>query len=174
MKKKDDCWAGVSLGDVFVPKKYTKNPSPKAVQPKQQFPGEKMIKPSPEGKYDLNFIDWDNEGERIIEAASRNFQYDEEITISPEELKMMESVYNQEIDSYTMEQRGVPIDTYHKLPIIKILKNEGGVVCSICIDEFKKGDSIRKLVCKHKFHDNCLLEWVKLHSECPMCRKSIV
>ena len=180
MKKQDDCWAGVSLADVFASKKPSKYPSPKAAVPKPQYPGEKAIKPSPEGKYDLNFIDWENESERIIEAASRNFQYDEEINISPEELKMIESIYNQEADSFTKEHRGIPIEAYHKLPIIRIIKNEGGVMCSICIDEFKKGmlfkagDSIRKLACKHKFHDHCLVEWINLHSECPMCRKSIV
>ena len=43
-------------------------------------------------------------------------------------------------------------------------------VCSICLDIFNDTD-IHLTPCKHKFHKNCLNEWLKQRSSCPNCRK---
>lgn len=42
--------------------------------------------------------------------------------------------------------------------------------CSICFDEYKKGDVIRNLPCGHKFHYKCMKPWFKTSSLCPLCR----
>jgi len=45
--------------------------------------------------------------------------------------------------------------------------------CSICLGEFEKNCSIRKLVCSHIFHKNCIEAWIRtkiaLIPRCPMC-----
>lgn len=45
--------------------------------------------------------------------------------------------------------------------------------CSICITDFKKGDMVCKLDCKHAFHDECIRQWGKYKPECALCRTQI-
>ena len=42
--------------------------------------------------------------------------------------------------------------------------------CSICIDEYKIGDTIRQLKCSHTFHQECIDSWLKNNNICPNCR----
>eukprot|EP00831_Metopus_contortus_P003866 TRINITY_DN11423_c0_g1_i2.p3 TRINITY_DN11423_c0_g1~~TRINITY_DN11423_c0_g1_i2.p3 ORF type:complete len:115 (-),score=16.22 TRINITY_DN11423_c0_g1_i2:225-569(-) len=42
--------------------------------------------------------------------------------------------------------------------------------CSICKEEFKKGEKVYKLPCKHLFHGECILQWLGQHNSCPTCR----
>jgi hypothetical protein len=43
--------------------------------------------------------------------------------------------------------------------------------CSICLEEFTRGESVCELPCKHIFHDACVREWLKREATCPVCRK---
>lgn len=47
--------------------------------------------------------------------------------------------------------------------------------CSICLEDFKEGDNVITLQCKHIFHENCLTNWfIKKNTnkiECPICNK---
>ncbi len=46
--------------------------------------------------------------------------------------------------------------------------------CSICFDEFKLGEPVRKLKCKHKFHKACIDPWLRVYSKsCPYCRQDL-
>ncbi|KAK7356533.1 hypothetical protein VNO80_15806 [Phaseolus coccineus] len=45
--------------------------------------------------------------------------------------------------------------------------------CSICLGDYKEGDMLRLLPhCLHIFHLACVDPWLRLHSTCPICRKS--
>ena len=46
--------------------------------------------------------------------------------------------------------------------------------CIICKDGFKLNDPIIHLPCKHIFHPDCLIPWLKLNGTCPTCRFSLV
>jgi len=41
--------------------------------------------------------------------------------------------------------------------------------CVICIADFKPGEQIRTLSCKHVFHKPCIDSWLETHSTCPLC-----
>ncbi|KAG0208759.1 hypothetical protein BGX28_000380 [Mortierella sp. GBA30] len=44
--------------------------------------------------------------------------------------------------------------------------------CSICLEEFKVGDKLRELPCKHFFHSHCIDRWfTDEHSTCPLCMR---
>lgn len=45
--------------------------------------------------------------------------------------------------------------------------------CSICQDNFKKGDEALKLPCTHLFHSQCINPWFETSRKCPNCQKEI-
>ena len=65
------------------------------------------------------------------------------------------------------------ISSLKELPIDK-----ENITCSICLEEFKKGEKCIELPCKdnhHYFHsgnDNCpgIIEWLNKSNTCPLCR----
>ncbi|EEB11414.1 RING finger protein, putative [Pediculus humanus corporis] len=46
--------------------------------------------------------------------------------------------------------------------------------CSVCWEDFKIGESVRKLECEHFYHESCIVPWLELHGTCPICRKSLL
>ncbi|ORX74692.1 hypothetical protein DL89DRAFT_208613, partial [Linderina pennispora] len=45
--------------------------------------------------------------------------------------------------------------------------------CSICQDEYKQGEEVVELPCKHLFHDECIKHWLNVNGTCPICRAGI-
>ncbi|CAM6060271.1 unnamed protein product [Sphagnum tenellum] len=61
-----------------------------------------------------------------------------------------------------------------------LLAFEGGLFleeearCCICLSRYSVGELLRQIpICKHVFHENCILEWFQTHSSCPLCRVSL-
>jgi E3 ubiquitin-protein ligase RNF115/126 len=48
--------------------------------------------------------------------------------------------------------------------------SESGHKCSICLEEWEIGASVRTLPCQHMFDDVCIQAWLKDHNQCPCCR----
>ncbi|KAF1953652.1 hypothetical protein CC80DRAFT_143315 [Byssothecium circinans] len=50
-------------------------------------------------------------------------------------------------------------------------ENDNGLGCSICTEDFEKGQDIRVLPCNHKFHPDCVDPWLlNVSGTCPLCR----
>lgn len=47
------------------------------------------------------------------------------------------------------------------------------VQCAICLEWMELGNLATTLPCKHIFHDNCVVTWLKERNTCPMCRRTI-
>lgn len=45
--------------------------------------------------------------------------------------------------------------------------------CSICLDYFGIGQTIRRLPCFHQFHIGCADDWLAKQIQCPECRTKI-
>jgi len=56
------------------------------------------------------------------------------------------------------------------LPSIEITKGS----CSVCQEEYISEIKALELPCKHHFHSECLLPWLKLHNSCPICRHELI
>jgi hypothetical protein len=41
--------------------------------------------------------------------------------------------------------------------------------CRVCLEEYKEGEELGILPCKHFFHYNCIQEWGKRKPNCPYC-----
>ncbi|XP_050363664.1 E3 ubiquitin-protein ligase RZF1 [Argentina anserina] len=69
----------------------------------------------------------------------------------------------------------VPEPTINLIPSVKVteahLSNDTN--CPICMDEFKVGGEARELPCKHIYHGECIVPWLRLHNSCPVCRVEI-
>lgn len=65
-----------------------------------------------------------------------------------------------------------------KIPVAVFrLRTSGGSAteCSICLGDFVDGEKVRVLPeCNHEFHVKCVDKWLKEHTSCPNCRRSIV
>ncbi|KAK3284856.1 hypothetical protein CYMTET_7523 [Cymbomonas tetramitiformis] len=44
-------------------------------------------------------------------------------------------------------------------------------MCCICIEELSKGDELRILHCKHRFHVACIDPWLRRRAACPVCKR---
>ena len=85
--------------------------------------------------------------------------YDEEEDNKPEPLN--ENEYNNLLESIVLSD-----SNNNKKTICKD-------VCYICLDSYVSGDTIKKTVCKHYFHDDCLKLWFNRDNGsifCPVCR----
>ncbi|KAI9878222.1 MAG: hypothetical protein M1830_001525 [Pleopsidium flavum] len=48
---------------------------------------------------------------------------------------------------------------------------DNGLACSVCTDDFIKGQDLRVLPCNHKFHPECIDPWLlNVSGTCPLCR----
>lgn len=43
-----------------------------------------------------------------------------------------------------------------------------GQTCCICLTDLEAGEGVRKLPCRHAFHEECIDLWLRLHHSCPM------
>ncbi|CAK7338028.1 unnamed protein product [Dovyalis caffra] len=60
------------------------------------------------------------------------------------------------------------------LPTMKVteemMKSEMNNQCAVCKDEFERGGEVKGMPCKHVFHEDCIMPWLKMHNSCPVCR----
>jgi E3 ubiquitin-protein ligase RNF115/126 len=73
---------------------------------------------------------------------------------------------------------GVPSAVVSAIPKIAVTAEdvEAKCTCSVCMAEKTEediGTEVYQLKCGHKFHQNCLVPWMKDHDSCPNCRKKI-
>ncbi|GKD32749.1 zinc finger, RING/FYVE/PHD-type containing protein [Tanacetum coccineum] len=67
-----------------------------------------------------------------------------------------------------------------KLPKIEISEHDlyeasgNATCCSICLQDFAVGDAAGIFPkCEHKFHPQCISQWLDTHNSCPICRRTI-
>ncbi|KAF7281070.1 hypothetical protein GWI33_005181 [Rhynchophorus ferrugineus] len=49
----------------------------------------------------------------------------------------------------------------------------GQKTCTVCLAKFRREHCVRQLRCQHRFHDNCIKEWLNQHTICPVCRSDV-
>ena len=55
----------------------------------------------------------------------------------------------------------------------EMLGTEGSAECSICMEDVTLNQEVTVLPCKHWFHGECVVAWLKEHNTCPHCRSPI-
>lgn len=66
-------------------------------------------------------------------------------------------------------------DKIAEIPTVTIDQSQidGNMQCSVCWEDFKLAEPVRKLVCEHYYHTQCIVPWLQLHGTCPICRKAL-
>ncbi|GFP91303.1 putative RING-H2 finger protein atl21a [Phtheirospermum japonicum] len=70
---------------------------------------------------------------------------------------------------------GPTIESYPKTTLgeSRRLPKPDDNICAICLSEYMPKETLRSIPeCRHCFHADCIDEWLKLNSSCPVCRVS--
>lgn len=118
------------------------------------------IKFNKKGKYNLDFIDWNNEWERVGEISAK-IENGEEVSDKEEEARIKRHM---ELD---MNRFGVKIEKFKLLSSKEIPTNKE---CYICLKLFRRNSRVLELPCNHLFDEVCLKPWLKSNSTCPICK----
>ncbi|PON73668.1 43kDa postsynaptic protein [Parasponia andersonii] len=74
----------------------------------------------------------------------------------------------------TRQQRrpGASVSAIEGLPRVKVteIQLRNVPLCPVCKEEFEIGGEVRELPCKHFYHSDCILPWLRLQKTCPICR----
>ena len=112
------------------------------------------------GQYNLDFIDWNNEWERVGEIMNK-IENGEPVSDEEEEKRVRRYMELNELENGVVWQN-YPIVPKNQIPINK--------ECYICLQVFTKKKIIRKLPCGHMFCEMCLKPWLEKNSTCPTCK----
>jgi hypothetical protein len=52
-------------------------------------------------------------------------------------------------------------------------KGDRNVQCSICLCEYEDDDLVNHLQCDHIYHNECINQWFKTNSKCPVCKSDM-
>lgn len=119
---------------------------------------ERQIK-SKTGKYNLDFIDWNNEHERVSEIMQK-IEDGEKVEDKNEE-RRIRNYMNKENEKNGIDEK-IEFETVNNPDINK--------ECYICLKNFSRKRIVKKVFCGHMFCEECLLPWIKYHHTCPICK----
>jgi hypothetical protein len=109
---------------------------------------------------------------RLLEIQEMINMVNEHNRVSNDSINL-DTIY--ELLSINMEHYDPPSQTVLDQCTVKTFdKNKDQVeTCVICQCDYDDGDQVKTLTCQHQFHDDCVMQWLKNHSTCPICKTSL-
>ena len=81
-----------------------------------------------------------------------------------------EAIFDEEMFDTVKKQQGTKDDFIARLDTRKVSKAKKDNMCAICVEDYKPGDKVFFLGCKHHFHTVCIHPWLQKNHACPTCR----
>ncbi|KAJ1380135.1 Zinc finger, RING-type [Sesbania bispinosa] len=83
-----------------------------------------------------------------------------------------DDIINMVMEESMRETQMVPASKIAIESLQKVKLQEGATMerCSICLMEFDVGTEVSSMPCKHVYHHECLVQWLKTSHVCPLCR----
>lgn len=123
-------------------------------------------------------------GDQAGRSFRECFRIDEWLYGTRQERREMRNAYRrrreQQESSIKFNTPGVDSEIIENVTSIMTYKEgawddkHGTTSCTICLDEFQEGESIRFLPCLHTYHVACIDEWLKQCRVCPVCKNDII
>ncbi|XP_026440824.1 putative RING-H2 finger protein ATL21A [Papaver somniferum] len=89
---------------------------------------------------------------------------------------LQSTVTNQEVIIIRTGLDDATIKSYRRIHLDEKLQlpNPTDTTCSICLSEYRPTESLKLIPpCNHCFHAKCIDPWLRMHTTCPVCRKSL-
>jgi hypothetical protein len=85
--------------------------------------------------------------------------------------RMMQLALRESLHQYKTQEKkpNIKLDVKSQLATV----DHKYIACAICTSEFVVDETITILECNHILHTDCISEWVKYKSDCPVCRAGI-
>ena len=113
---------------------------------------------------DVDDEDDEEEGEGENDDEEENEEYE---NYDDDNENNYNEIYNKKRNKFILELDEFQYKHVKKYSIIKENK------CPICLQNYKGVDIIKEFPCKHIFHKNCILKWIKNSNKCPLCKYDI-
>jgi Ring finger domain len=57
---------------------------------------------------------------------------------------------------------------------ILVLQKTTDYTCALCLEDYQSGERLRELSCKHRYHVDCVDEWLEGKRRCPVCNADAI
>jgi DNA-directed RNA polymerase subunit RPC12/RpoP len=66
-------------------------------------------------------------------------------------------------------------EVIQRIPMVRVTESVKRLCpsCTICQEELKTGERVKKLRCSHFYHDLCIEPWLSAKNTCPVCREVV-
>ena len=115
------------------------------------------IRGGKDGKYNLNWLDDQNEYRQIVSAEEHIAKG--ESPIFGMDLETFQAIINEQEYEQIKEQYGVKNEFMKQFPIRTATKASRHKVCAICCNQYEESAKVFFLPCSHNFHVDCVLPW---------------
>ncbi|KAK2950245.1 putative Protein kinase domain containing protein [Blattamonas nauphoetae] len=65
-------------------------------------------------------------------------------------------------------------EQYQQVHLERSVNNSTLLRCCICMTDYEPGETLIILPCHHRFHRECVGEWLKEQNSCPFCKEAVV